>query len=807
MSSYTYVAVLLASISFFIPSSSGTSYSNATITASPSTHFQGILRSSQGVTITVPPNVTEVYTFYPGGGAKNYTTFTLTGPTTFTTVYIDGSRVEFDYSSLLSTFTVTSGATQTETMLVSVDEAHKTGYLSKGHYPWLIETTFVLTGPTVFVTQGVTAGPAVMVSPPYALQSAPAKNLDVKTTTAAPAMAPSPAVSSIQSPTVFNPKSAVISSSPPAPPVPAPSPDVQPPIPKQEPPPVLAPTTTPSLQAPIVVATPISAKGNEPSIIPTTSEQSVPPAMSPNSPNSPAPVATPPQPLTAEGQTVPVINPSKAAADTQTAVIGGPETTIGSNPVSKIPTGIIMGAPSVPAPTPQIVQPALPSNVAGEPASRLNPTAVVIGTQTAVLGGPAVTISSTPISLVPAGIVIGTSLIALPTARPLSPQLPSMIAGEPASNLNPTGVVIGTQTAVLGGPAITISSVPISVVPAGIVIGTSFVAFPTAPPLSPQLPSSIAGQPASLLNPSAVVVGTQTALLGGPAITVSSTPVVFNSAGVLVGSSLISAPTTPPLPPSQQLTVAGQSATILNPSAVVVGSQTAVLGGSVITVSSTPISLGSAGLVVGTSTITLPTAPPLAIPNLPTVLGNPISQLNPSAVVVGSQTVGINGPAIIISSTLVSLGSAGLIVGTSTIPLPTSGAAAGSPPVITIGTEAVTLLPSAIAVGGTTIIPGGAGIIVDGTLVSLGPSDLVVGTKTETFATPTGTQSAGLGGVIMSGFGQISTPSSAIGTQTNASSTPTSTLALFKGGAEKSIPRREWQMLCLGILVAVMIWC
>ena len=361
MYSYNYLANLLAIVSLFISSSSGASYSNVSVTAGPSTHFQGILRSSQGVTITVAPNVTEAYTFYPGGGAKNYTTFTLTGPTTFTTVYIDGSRVEFDYSSLLSTFNVTSGATQTETVLLSVDEAHKTGYLTNGHYPWFIETTFVLTGPIVFVTQGVTAGQAVMVSPPFALQSAPAQNLDVTTTAAAPVMSPSPAVSPIQPPTVFSPKSAVVSSSPPAPPPPVSSADVHPSTPKQEPQPVLTPTTAPSPQGPVVVATPISAKGNEPSTTPTSPRQSVGPAMSPNNPNSPPPVATPPQPLTANGQTIAVVNPSKVAADTPVVTF------------------------SVPAPTPQIVQPALPSNVAGEPASRLNPTAVVIGTQTAVL--------------------------------------------------------------------------------------------------------------------------------------------------------------------------------------------------------------------------------------------------------------------------------------------------------------------------------------------------------------------------------------------------------------------------------------
>lgn len=67
--------------------------------------------------------------------------------------------------------------------------------------------------------------------------------------------------------------------------------------------------------------------------------------------------------------------------------------------------------------------------------------------------------------------------------------------------------------------------------------------------------------------------------------------------------------------------------------------------------------------------------------------------------------------------------------------------------VFTIGRESFTLKFQGIAVDGTPLRVGGPALTVDGTRVSLGPSELVVGNKTETFTPATGDPLVEINGV------------------------------------------------------------
>ena len=72
------------------------------------------------------------------------------------------------------------------------------------------------------------------------------------------------------------------------------------------------------------------------------------------------------------------------------------------------------------------------------------------------------------------------------------------------------------------------------------------------------------------------------------------------------------------------------------------------------------------------------------------------------------------------------------------------------PPIFSAGSHTFTILPSGLAVNGITLTPGGAGTTIDGIQLSLGSSDLVIGTRTETWATgaQVGSSTEAAGGAV-----------------------------------------------------------
>ena len=347
-----------------------------------------------------------------------------------------------------------------------------------------------------------------------------------------------------------------------------------------------------AVTTPVVPAVPSptggAVEGSTPA--PVVPVSTTPPASQP----TPAPVDQPasnpvPDEPVNEPENTPVANdPVNQPANTPVAndpVNQPANTPVANNPVNQPANTPVVNDPAQPANSPTnnpIPAPATPevpgtqpsAQPAGSPAiPATNPSTsepfVVIGSQTISAGQPSITISGTPVSLQPGGssIVVGT------ITRPVSSLL-----NPPTTPPPPIGFVLGTQTLIAGGPAITKTdasghSTVIRVQPgaSSVVVGSSTLPVAQLEGLEP-ISSAVE-----------FVLGTQTITPGGPAITVTDT------AG---HSTVIS------LQPGASSVVIGQSTVSVDQ---LVGLQTISVG-----TSSAP---GLAGLIISVGGFRAPESP------------------------------------------------------------------------------------------------------------------------------------------------------------------------------------------------------
>lgn len=207
------------------------------------------------------------------------------------------------------------------------------------------------------------------------------------------------------------------------------------------------------------------------------------------------------------------------------------------------------------------------------------------------------------------------------------PVLPDITIGGSIVSPNTAGAyVVASQTLKPGGQ-ITVSGTPISLVPSATAIVVAGITQPVHPAVQPSpAVVTINGFPVTPNAASQYVVGTQTVMPGAPAVTISGTPysiaplpsytVVGGTThqGTVVGGTTyqqtVVGGTTyqlPPAPPNLPTpTIGGTIVTPNGAGAYIVASQTLVPGGSAITVSGTRYSLasGDSYLVVGSVTET-----------------------------------------------------------------------------------------------------------------------------------------------------------------------------------------------------------
>ncbi|KAF1826776.1 uncharacterized protein K489DRAFT_125234 [Dissoconium aciculare CBS 342.82] len=193
------------------------------------------------------------------------------------------------------------------------------------------------------------------------------------------------------------------------------------------------------------------------------------------------------------------------AIGSQTARPGGPAVTASGTTFSALPSGagvqvIVSGLTStIGLAAPEI---AAPSSQAGN---------ILIGSQTLLPGGQAVTQAGTIWSALPSGS--GVQVVADGKTSTVTPQAP----GIAALSSQPGNILIGLQTLVPGGPAVTQAGTIWSALPSG--SGVQIVANGHTSTVIPQAPRITAA--ASLKAD--ILIGSQTLTPGGPAITSAGT--------------------------------------------------------------------------------------------------------------------------------------------------------------------------------------------------------------------------------------------------------------------------------------------
>ena len=227
--------------------------------------------------------------------------------------------------------------------------------------------------------------------------------------------------------------------------------------------------------------------------------------------------------LSLNSQGLVVAGPSGTSTLSFSAISAGPADpiseavfTLGSQTLTAIPTSLVIGAttlsPGGPALTTNgetislgtsgvvIAGPAGTSTIlfadpsaeavftVGSGLVTAAPTGVVIGSVTLMPGGPALTTDGETISLGPSGVVVagpaGMSTIAFSDPGVVTEALFTL--GSEILTAEPTGLVIGSSTLRVGGPAVTTDGETISLGPSGVVVvgpgGTSTVPFSTVVP-------------------------------------------------------------------------------------------------------------------------------------------------------------------------------------------------------------------------------------------------------------------------------------------------------------------------------------
>ena len=372
-------------------------------------------------------------------------------------------------------------------------------------------------------------------------------------------------------------------------------------------------------------------------------------------------------------------------------------------------------------------------------------------------GGSPVTTNNVVYSLAPSAtaLVSNGQTISLPTFAAVVPDTtkqtatPALtFAGSTYTADSSSNIVIAGQTLVPGGPAVTVSSTPISLAhgaSVAVVGGTTQSLYAATPTNNPEL--TFAGATYTANSDSAIVIQGQTLIPGSPAITISNTPIsLAPGAGVAVIAGQTQSLTAAGATKAPVLTFAGSTYTPDAASAFVIASQT-LSPGNVITVSGTPVSLAPGGsiAVVAGQTQSLNAAGPTATPVL-TFAGSTYQANAASDFTIGGQTLSPGG-VITVSNTRISLaagGSVAIIAGsTQSLSLATTPT---GPPTFTLNGATYTADSSSeFVIGGQTLSEGGV-VTVGGVPISYAPNggDVVVGTSTEAVK---------IGGLIMSGLG------------------------------------------------------
>ena len=302
------------------------------------------------------------------------------------------------------------------------------------------------------------------------------------------------------------------------------------------------------------------------------------------------------------------------------------------------------------------------------------------------------------------------------------------------------------------------------------------------------------------------IVGSQTLIPGGPAITVAGTLISLapSTSALVVHDQTQILSTVTPFVLSSPITIGPQRLdTLPNGQGYVMGSQTLLPGKAAIVVAGTTFSLNPAGtalVIDGTSTLALsPSSIPPSPPNILTIGSQTLTGNGAGKFIYGSQTLAPGGAAITVNGLPVSLlpGASALVFGLSAVSLNPSSSTQFT---LVVGAHTLTANAAGQYVYGTqTVSYGGPAITVDGHVVLIPPDrDDVVVVDGRTLTTGGNPEHTALGKLIMAGLGGTTSTttytsispgssSSSNGTSFQAQGTNKSSAAEYVTGKEAAI--------------------
>ena len=207
-------------------------------------------------------------------------------------------------------------------------------------------------------------------------------------------------------------------------------------------------------------------------------------------------------------------------------------------------SALVVGSISVDVVLPPVLlTPGQATEMNGQVIQPLTNGGISIAGQTLTPGASPITISGTPISLGPSGLIIGSSSFAISLPRQSwIPGQATTINGQVIQPLMNGGISIDGTTLTPGAPPITVSGIPVSLGSSALIVGPSTISLDSEVP--EHLVTTVAGQ-AVTADPTALEVGSLTLTPGGPGTSLSGTLVSLNSDGeLIVGTRTIPLETT-----------------------------------------------------------------------------------------------------------------------------------------------------------------------------------------------------------------------------------------------------------------------
>ena len=356
--------------------------------------------------------------------------------------------------------------------------------------------------------------------------------------------------------------------------------------------------------------------------------------------------------------------------------------------------------------------------------------------------GPAVTISGTPVSLGPLGIVVvGDKSF---TAANSIPVLP---ISDQIFTANADGFPIGVSNLAPAGPAITIADAPISLGSSGVlVMGSQTLSIPLS--AGAFYPVLTVGEETITVSPTGFSIAGTRISVGGPAVTVSGVGIILGDSGELfVGSQTLSPNSSSPTAAADEdpIIFAGQTITP-QASGFIFHASTVLPGGSAIVANGATMNLATNGVLEVSGSVTT------LAPNTdaaPIVVAGQTITAQASGFVLQGATVLPGRSAIVVNGTSIILASNGVLhVGTS---LTTLAHHTGSGSIIVAG-ETVVPQPTGFVLHGSTVLPGGSAVTVNGTRLSLAPDGVLdVGESVTALASQTSNLNSSGSSVIAGG--------------------------------------------------------